>query len=64
MSEINPLVAKPLLTVGPLVLTETVITTWALMLVLAVLSATLTRNLRLEPGTGQAALEGVIGVIE
>ncbi len=64
MSDMNPLVAEPLLTVGPIVLTETVITTWGLMLALVVLSAAISRRLRLEPGGWQTAVEGVIGVIE
>jgi F-type H+-transporting ATPase subunit a len=47
---------------GPV--TETVITTWAIMLGLFLVSWLSTRRLAMEPGPWQAALEGVVGAIE
>ena len=49
---------------GPLSLSDTVITTWGLMLVLGVGSWLISRALRIEPGPVQAAVEGIISTIE
>jgi F-type H+-transporting ATPase subunit a len=43
---------------------QTVVTTWGLMLVLVVGAWLVTRRLRVEPGPVQAALEGLVGVID
>jgi F-type H+-transporting ATPase subunit a len=48
--------------IGPI--SETVLTTWGVMLLLFLVSWLSTRRLRLEPGPWQAALEGVVGTIE
>jgi F-type H+-transporting ATPase subunit a len=56
--------ALPGLTLGGLVVTQTVLTTWAIMLALAVLAWLSTRRLHLEPGPWQTVLEGVVGAIE
>jgi len=50
--------------IGPVAITETVVTTWVIMAVLAILSWLLTRRLALHPGTSQVAIEGVVVTIE
>jgi F-type H+-transporting ATPase subunit a len=50
----------PAIRIGGYAITETVITTWAIMLILFLLSWLSTRRLRLEPGPWQAAIEGVV----
>ncbi len=54
----------PLLTLGPITLTSTVVTTWVIMAALTAFAAAATRRLRLEPGPLQTALEGVVVAIE
>lgn len=49
---------------GPLAVTETVVTTWGIMLALFLVSWLSTRRLSLEPGPWQTALEGVVTAIE
>lgn len=49
---------------GPIAVSETVITTWGIMLALFLASWLSTRRLKLEPGLWQTALEGVVAVIE
>ena len=56
--------APTLFYLGPLPIGETVITTWALLLMFLVISWLSTRNLKLEPGPWQAALEGIVGAIQ
>jgi len=58
------LLIEPLITLGPVVITSTVVTTWAVMVVLWLLSWLLSLRLRLEPGPVQTAVEGVVTVIE
>jgi F-type H+-transporting ATPase subunit a len=49
---------------GPLMITESVVTTWGIMLVLGLASWLVTRRLRVEaPGMIQSVLEGVVGAI-
>lgn len=50
--------------IGPLGITSIVITTWGIMLVLAALSWFATRNLTLQPGPLQTALEGIVSTME
>ncbi len=50
-------------TIGPLAITRPVATTWAVMLGLTVLCALATRRLKLDPGTFQTLLEGIVGTI-
>jgi F-type H+-transporting ATPase subunit a len=45
---------------GPLVIRETVLTTWGLMVGLFLVAWLGTRRLRLDPGTGQVVLEGIV----
>jgi len=49
---------------GPLMLSDTVLTTWGIMLVLAQLSWLLGRHLRMQPGPLQTAVEGVVAAME
>lgn len=50
--------------VGPFSISETVATTWGIMLLLFAISWLSTRRLRLEPGPWQVALEGIVGAIQ
>jgi F-type H+-transporting ATPase subunit a len=49
--------------VGPLPISETVATTWAVIAVLFVISWLSTRRLKLDPGRWQVALEGIVATI-
>jgi len=49
---------------GPLPLTDTVVTTWGLMLFLFLLCSLSTRHLSLDPGPWQVALEGAVTAIQ
>lgn len=61
----NPDIAiSPLFHLGPLAITSTVVTTWGIMLVVGIFSWLLSRRLRLQPGTLQSAVEGVVLAIE
>jgi len=55
---------EPILTLGPITITITVVTTWVIMAVLALLSWLSTRRLRTDPGPLQTAIEGVVLTIE
>ncbi|MET0515003.1 MAG: F0F1 ATP synthase subunit A [Nitrospiraceae bacterium] len=50
--------------VGPIGITEPVITTWAIMLLFLALSWVTTRDLRQDPGPRQVVLEGLIGAMD
>jgi F-type H+-transporting ATPase subunit a len=50
--------------IGPFGITRTVVITWGIMAVLAMLSWVLTRRLTLDPSPLQTALEGVVATIE
>jgi len=50
--------------VGPVAITETVVTTWAIMAVLGIVSVLLTRRMAVQPGTLQTAVEGVVVTLE
>lgn len=49
---------------GPIVITNTVITTWVIMVVLGVTGWLATRSLSVKPGPFQTAIEGIVGSIE
>jgi F-type H+-transporting ATPase subunit a len=49
---------------GHLAVSETVLTTWGLMLLLGLAGFALTRGLKEAPGTVQAAVEGVVSAME
>jgi len=50
--------------IGPVAISNAVITTWAIMAVLTVFSLLITRRLQLQPGRMQTAMEGGLGAIE
>ncbi len=54
----------PVLTLGPLEITTTVITSWALTALLWLLVLLVTRRLSLEPGRIQTAVEGIVTAID
>ncbi|RDU99384.1 F0F1 ATP synthase subunit A [Trinickia dinghuensis] len=60
----SPLVSVPLWHVGPLSITGAVLTTWALMALLAAGAAIATRRLALQPSKPQALLELLIETID
>jgi len=53
-----------LLQIGPLAITNTVVTTWVIMAILGVCAWLVTRRIEIEPGPVQTALEGVVVTIE
>ena len=55
---------ETLFAVGPLEITTTVVTTWAIMGVLWLASWLITRRLRVDPGPFQTALEGIVETID
>jgi F-type H+-transporting ATPase subunit a len=50
--------------VGPLPISETVVTTWVLLLALFLVSWLSTRQLKLDPGRWQVTLEGILATIQ
>lgn len=54
----------PILQLGPITITNTVVTTWAIMAALWLFCWLSTRNLQLTPSPLQAALEGIVVTIE
>lgn len=56
--------AASILHLGPLALTDTVLTTWGIMLALWVVCWLSTRRLQLEPGPWQVTLEGIVSAAE
>jgi F-type H+-transporting ATPase subunit a len=64
MTQGSPLATVVLFHVGPLQVTQPVVTTWAIMAVLAAGSWALTRRLRPEPSRRQAILELLVTGIE
>ncbi len=63
MAEGN-LIIEPIVELGPVVITGTVVTTWVIMLVTWLLAWLVSRRLRLEPGPVQTAVEGIVSIIE
>ena len=63
MAEGN-LIIEPIVQLGPVVITGTVVTTWVIMLVTGLLAWLVTRRLQLEPGPVQTAVEGIVSAIE
>lgn len=49
---------------GPLVITNTVVTTWAIMLALWIATWTATRRMSLSPATWQVVIEGIVTAVE
>ncbi|MCG6967727.1 MAG: F0F1 ATP synthase subunit A [Chromatiaceae bacterium] len=57
------LLSAPVFELGPLTITNTVVTTWVIIGVVWLLSWQLSRRLRSEPGALQTAVEGVVSTI-
>jgi F-type H+-transporting ATPase subunit a len=55
---------EPIFSLGPLVITNTVVTTWVIMAVLWLIAWLVSQRLRIEPGPVQTAAEGIVSVIE
>ncbi|MCK4622221.1 MAG: F0F1 ATP synthase subunit A [Desulfuromonadales bacterium] len=55
---------KPVFELGPLIITNTVVTTWAIMGAIWILAWLISRRLRIEPGPLQTAAEGIVSSIE
>jgi F-type H+-transporting ATPase subunit a len=60
----DALTIAPVFELGPLVVTNTVVITWAIMAILACISFFATRRLRIAPGPIQTAIEGIVVTIE
>ncbi len=60
----SPLVTKTVFMIGPVPITEPVVTTWGLMTVLTLGGFLMTRTLKLTPTRSQALLELIVGAIE
>ncbi|HTZ78816.1 MAG TPA: F0F1 ATP synthase subunit A [Stellaceae bacterium] len=60
----SPLVATVVFHVGPVPVTEPVVTTWGIMAALVLISVAATRRLAVRPRRGQAVLEIVVSTLE
>lgn len=60
----NNLLIETVFALGPVVITNTVVTTWVIMAVIALLAWLLSRRLRIDPGPLQTAAEGIVSAIE
>jgi F-type H+-transporting ATPase subunit a len=54
----------PIVELGPVAITNTVVTTWVIMAVIWLLAWLVSRRLCIEPGPVQAAVEGIVSTIE
>jgi F-type H+-transporting ATPase subunit a len=63
MAEAN-LIIEPVIKLGPVAITGTVVSTWVIMFVLWLLTWLVSRRLRMEPGPLQTAIEGIVSTIE
>lgn len=63
MAEGNLLI-EPIIELGPVVITSTVVTTWVIMAVIWLLAWLVSHRLRIEPGPVQTAVEGIVSSIE
>jgi F-type H+-transporting ATPase subunit a len=60
----DDLVIGTVFSLGPIAVTDTVVTTWAIMALLTLTAWLVTRRLSVEPGPVQTAVEGVVVAIE
>ncbi len=61
----NPMTpSETVFSIGPVDFTDTVVTTWGVMLVLALVSWAATRRLQQKPGRTQTVLEGIVKSID
>ncbi len=58
------LIVQPVIELGPVVITNTVVTTWVIMAVLWLICWLISHRLRLDPGPLQTAVEGIVITIE
>jgi len=58
------LLIEPIIELGPVAITGTVVTTWVIMALLWLLAWLVTRRLSIEPGPIQTAVEGIVSAIE
>jgi len=58
------LLIEPIVELGPVMITSTVVTTWVIMAVIWLLAWLVSRRLRIEPGPVQTAVEGMVSSIE
>jgi len=58
------LLIEPIVELGPVMVTSTVVTTWVIMAVIWLLAWLVSRRLRIEPGPVQTAVEGMVSSIE
>jgi F-type H+-transporting ATPase subunit a len=58
------LLIEPIVELGPVVITNTVVTTWVIMSVIWLFAWLVSRRLRIEPGPVQTAVEGIVSTIE
>lgn len=59
----DSLFIDPLIELGPVAITSTVVTTWVIMALLGLLGWMTSRRLRVEPGPLQTAVEGIVTAI-
>ena len=57
------LLIEPIIELGPVAITSTVVTTWAIMAILWLLAWLVTRRLRIELGPVQTAVEGIVSAL-
>lgn len=55
---------QPIIQIGPVVINNTVVTTWAIMAVIWLTCWLVTRRLSIDPGPAQTILEGIVSAIE
>lgn len=60
----SPTFIAHVFSVGPVLVTSTVVVTWAIMLALAVAAWAVTRSMQSSPGTWQVVTEGAVSAIE
>ena len=60
----SDLIIEAVIELGPVAITSTVVTTWVIMGVIWLLSWSISRRLRIEPGALQTAVEGIVSTIE
>jgi F-type H+-transporting ATPase subunit a len=58
------LTVAALFRLGPVAITTTVVTTWAIMAAVVLVALSVTRRLKIEPGPVQTAVEGAVTAIE
>ena len=60
----SPSFIAPVFHVGPVAITNTVVATWAIMVVLVLGAWAVTHRLKADPGSWQVVMEGVVSAIE